>query len=127
VHDRSAVLIAGAAVVAAGAAGATAFALRKQIRAMTLEALAEAISTGRSLGQHRFGKKRRSLLGRLLPPMAVLTAVAAAAGAALFLMLPKLAPEVAAINKTTAPVDTEGDPKSPAVADGEEPSTHVTP
>jgi hypothetical protein len=106
-------LVAGAAVVAAGAAATGAIVMRRRIGELAMRAAADAISAGHSVGTfgRRTGKalgreiteldltrlltfvglkRRPSLLRRLVAPVGVLAALVAAGGSALFLIAPKL-------------------------------------
>jgi hypothetical protein len=75
-----------AAAVAAGAAVTAAFVMRRQMRALAMDAVAEVLSASHSIGL--FG--RPSLLRRLAPAVGVLAAFSAVAGSALLLIAPKL-------------------------------------
>ena len=106
-------LMAGAAVVAAGAAATGAIVMRRRIGALATGAASEAILAGHSVGSfgRRMGKslgreiseidltrllmyaglkRRPSLFRRLLPSVGALAALVAAGGSALFLIAPKL-------------------------------------
>jgi hypothetical protein len=105
--------MAGAAVVAAGAAATGAIVMRRSIGRFAAGAATDAVLAGHSVGSfgQRIGKslgreiseidltrlltyaglkRRPSLLRRILPPVGVLAAVVAAGGSALFLLAPKL-------------------------------------
>jgi hypothetical protein len=121
-------VIAAAAVMAAGAAGAAAIVMRKQLRRLALDAAAEAVSIGRSIGQLH-GMRRPSMFSRLLPASGLVAIGVAVAGSALYLTLPKLR----AAARTAVPHELDGTaewsgearPKGNSVHDGAEAGSHA--
>jgi hypothetical protein len=110
-HPAKASIIVGSAIVAAGAAAAGAVMMRSQIGRLAGDAAEEAMAAGHkvgslgtrigsSLNRDQLGQllsyagfsRRRSLVSRLAVPMGIAGAVLAAAGSAVFLLMPRLAP-----------------------------------
>jgi hypothetical protein len=121
-------LLAGAAVLATGAAGTAAVLMRRQLGELALEAAAEAVSASRSIGRLRGRMGRKSLFVRLLPTMGVITALVAVAGAAFFVVVPGLRSAKFAARATPAVAgqpSVDARPKSNSVHDGEEVASHA--
>jgi hypothetical protein len=131
-RDAKATLLGGAVVVATAAAATGAILMRRQLGKLALELAKEAVSAGDSVGKlgNRVGtsmrqetkkidferllayaglKRRPSLMSRILAPMGILAGVVAAAGAAVFIFLPKLrapADDAFEPERTTTPPST---------------------
>jgi len=106
-------ILGGGAMLAAAAATVAAVMMRRRLAKLALDAAAEAVTAGHSMETlgGKIGdavrremknvdfdrlltyaglRRRRSVFRRLLAPVGVLAAVAAAAGSALFILAPKL-------------------------------------
>jgi hypothetical protein len=118
-QSETASLIAGAAVLAAGAAAAVM--LRSQVGQLATGAAKEAMAAGhvvdslgtlmrRSLNRHPFARllsyagfsRRSSVMSRLAVPMGILGGLLAASGSAVFLLAPRLATATDALTERHA-------------------------
>jgi len=128
-RSRNTTLLASAAVLSVGAAGAAVVVLRRQIRKLALDAAAEAISAGRSVGKLRDRMAKRSLLARILPATGALAAFVVVAGSALILMAPKLrsakSAEAPMPDNLGPRAHAHPDVNSSATAEGKVPASHA--